>query len=278
MKILKLFFLFTTTLFSNAHYDYNIFMSNVWLSGSTYCGKENYKTMKIGGFASDFEVKSILYDRLTDLQGFIGILPSQETINVLIRGTSSIKNWIDDFEFRRVSYDTFPECNCSVHYGFYNSALRVSNQTINIIRNLVEQYPAYKIIFSGHSYGAAVNQLLSMEIVKYGYNVSIYNFGQPRVGDIKYSQFVNEKIKELYRVVHNADIVPHIPPNKILGYYHSCQEIFEDKEGNVFECNKYDCEDKVCSNQYKLQETNIEDHYVYLGHKLSCNTSVLYNL
>lgn len=273
---MKIFFLFVTTLFTNAQYDYNIFMSNVWLSGATYCNKENYKTLQIsGGYASDFEVKSILYDQMTDLQGFIGILPSQESINVVIRGTSSVKNWIDDFEIRLVPYKTFPECNCSVHYGFYNSALRVINQTIDIIKELVYQNPSYKIIFSGHSYGAAVNQLLSMEIVKYGYKVFIYNFGQPRVGDSKYSQFVNQMIPELYRVVHNADIVPHVPPNKILGYYHSCQEIFEDKDGNLFYCDKNDCEDPKCSSRYKLKETTAQDHYVYLGHKLSCNTSII---
>lgn len=281
LKLLKIFVLLESSLFSinNAQYDYNILMSNVWLSGAAYCNKENYKTMQIStGLASDFEVKSVLYDWLTDLQGFIGILPSQESINVIIRGTSSVKNWIDDFQIRLVSYNTFPECNCSVHHGFYNSALRVINQTIDIIKVLVYQNPSYKIIFSGHSYGAAVNQLLSMEIVKYGYKVSIYNFGQPRVGDVKYAQFVNQMIPELYRVVHNADIVPHVPPNQILGYYHSCQEIFEDKDGVLIDCDKYNCQDLNCSSRYKLKETTVEDHYVYLGHELSCNASIVKHL
>jgi hypothetical protein len=258
-----------------AKYDYNTLLSNVWLSGASYCNKDNYKTMKIGGLANDFEVKHILYDKFTDLHGFIGILPSQKSINIVIRGTFSAINWFDDFQIRLVSYLTFPECNCKVHHGFYNSALKVSNETIFIIKNLINFYPLYKIIFSGHSYGAITSQLLAMEAVKNNYKVHIYNYGQPRGGDENYSKFVNEKINELYRVVHNTDIVPHVPPNDILGYYHSCQELFEDEYGNIIECSNYYCEDPKCSNKYKLSETNINDHYIYLGHELSCNSSII---
>jgi len=272
---MKIFILLLNLYFTIAKYDYNILMSNVWLSGAAYCNKENYNKMNIGGPASDFEVKSILYDRLTDVQGYIGILPSQNTINILIRGTSSVINWVDDFQINLVPYESFPECNCKVHYGFYNSALRVLIQTYNIIKQLVNQYPTYRIIFSGHSYGAAVSQLLSMEIIKYCYSLQIYNYGQPRVGDKNYSQFVNQKIPEIYRVVHNKDIVPHVPPNDILGYYHSCQEIFEDKDSNLFDCSKSNCEDSQCSSQYKLKETNVDDHFIYLDHKLNCNASTI---
>ena len=43
----------------------------VWLSGASYCGKDNYKSMIVGGPASGFVYKDTLYDVKTDLQGYI---------------------------------------------------------------------------------------------------------------------------------------------------------------------------------------------------------------
>lgn len=45
------------------------------------------------------------------------------------------------------------------------------------------------------------------------------------------------RIENRYRVVHDADLVPHIPPDSIEGYHHIANEIFLDKE-----CKEY----KVC--------------------------------
>ena len=76
----------------------------VWLSGAAYCGKEQYKTMKITGPAKGFVYKDTLYDEKTDLQGYVGTLSSTKTIYVVFRGSSSTMNWLDDFEVKLVPY------------------------------------------------------------------------------------------------------------------------------------------------------------------------------
>lgn len=255
--------------------SYNQLNTSVWLSGAAYCGKDKYSTMKLSGPASGFIYKDTLYDVKTDLQGYIGILPEEKNIYVVIRGSSSIMNWVDDFEVKKVPYTTYPDCNCYVHNGFYRSALGVRNKTIDSIRLLKKQYPLYDIIVTGHSYGSSCGQLLGMELEHEGIPVKLYNFGQPRVGDQKYASFVNTIINEYKRVVHNKDIVPHVPPIEGMNYYHSCTEIFEDSNNKLNICSSTNCEDPKCSDQYSLIQTNSEDHEIYLQHKLSCSESTI---
>lgn len=272
-------FLFSFFIFSflsiSFSYESTQLKTGVWLSGAAYCGKDKYKTMIISGPGSGFTYKETLYDVKTDLQGYIGILPTTKSIYVVIRGSSSVINWLDDFEVRLVPYNTFPECNCKIHNGFYMSALSVSNKTTNTVKLLKLQYPDYSVVVTGHSYGASCGQILAMELVKKGINVKLYNYGQPRIGDDKYAVFVNTKINEYFRTTHNKDIVPHLPPIEGFGYQHSCREIFEDLNGNLNLCSSTDCEDIKCANQFRLSQTYVDDHYYYLGHRVSCEESTI---
>lgn len=249
---------------------------SVWLSAAAYCGKDNYQSMILDGPATGFIVKNIIYDSDTDLQGFIGILPSTQNIYVVFRGSSSVKNWVEDFEIKKVEYTTFPECNCSVHKGFYDSTLHILNDALYSIYSLLKTYH-YDIIVTGHSYGAAVCQLFSMELLAKNIQSQVYNFGQPRVGDMDFAYFVNDHLFNLWRFTHNKDLVPHIPPSTGFEYFHSCREIFQDGDNNTIFCSNIDCEDPNCSQQYRLVQTNTDDHHIYLRHIMECETSVHYN-
>ena len=269
------FFLFLWFFFGVLSYDSTQLNTCVWLSGAAYCGKDKYNTMILGGPATGFIYKETLYDIKTDLQGYIGVLPTTKSIYVVIRGSSSTINWLDDFEVKLVPYNTFPECNCKVHYGFYNSALGVVNKTIDSVKLLRVKYPGYSVVVTGHSYGAACGQFLAMEVVNNGISVKLYDYGQPRVGDSNYAAFVNTKIHEYYRTTHNKDIVPHVPPIEGFGYHHSCREIFEDYTGKLNLCSATNCEDPKCSDQFSLVQTNGDDHSYYLGHRVACDESIV---
>jgi hypothetical protein len=256
---------------------YNSEQANIceYLSGAAYCGKENYNTMKLAGPASGFVYKDTLYDVKTDLQGYVGYLSSKKTIYVALRGSSSALNWLDDIEVRLVDYTSWPTCGCKVHQGFYRSALGVTNKTIESVSLLKKRFPTYKVIMTGHSYGASTAQLLAMELEKKGINVEIYNYGQPRVGDPKYAGFVNTVINDYWRFTHNKDIVPHVPPTAGFGYLHSCREVFEDENGELHLCSEANCEDPMCANQYSLTQTNTDDHSYYLGRRIDCENSII---
>jgi hypothetical protein len=273
MNFLLLLYFFTN-LVNSSILDLSHLYNGVWLSGAAYCEKENYKNMIISGPALGFVYKDTLYNRETDIQGYIGILSKTKSIYIILRGTSSIINWLDDFEIRLVPYKSYPECNCNVHNGFYHSILGIKNKTIETVQILQKKYPTYSVVLTGHSYGASCSQLLAMELEKEGIKTKLYNYGQPRVGDEKYSNFVITIINEYWRVTHNKDIVPHIPPIKF-NYLHSCRELFEDENGKLNQCSNTNCEDPKCTYQYSLIETNINDHMYYLQHKLSCNESII---
>ena len=274
--ILGILFMFFTIIqiTSATMIDLNHLSTGVWLSGAAYCGKDQYKTMKLGGPATGFVYKDTLYDSKTDIQGYIGTLSSTKTIYVVLRGSSSVMNWLDDFEVKLVPYSSYPNCNCSVHNGFYRSALGITNKTIETVNLLKKQYPDYTTVISGHSYGASCSQLLAMELEKAGIHTKLYNYGQPRVGNSQYAAFANSILNEYWRATHNMDMVPHLPPTQF-GYIHSCQEIFEDHIGTVHECSKTNCEDPKCADQFSLTQTNTEDHLYYLGHRVSCNESTI---
>lgn len=272
MFINLLFFLLIKSILS---FDINQLNTSLWLSSAAYCNKENYSSMILDGPAVGFIYENTLYDIKTDLQGYIGILSSTKTIYVTFRGSSSKLNWLDDIEIIKVPYTSFIECNCTVHYGFYRSALGVRNETIRHITLLKKLYPLYNIIITGHSYGAAISQLLAMELYKDGFNTKVYNFGQPRIGDLKYAQFVSKQLLHNWRMTHTNDIVPHIPPILWLNYSHSCREVFQDSNDNLILCSNTDCEDPLCTNQYNLSQTNGSKHSYYLGHYLSCNSSTV---
>ena len=87
-----LFFSLLINLIKSSTLDLNQLYTGVWLSGAAYCGKDNYKTMSIGGYATGFVYKDTLYDVKTDIQGYIGTLTNKKSIYVVLRGSSSIMN------------------------------------------------------------------------------------------------------------------------------------------------------------------------------------------
>ena len=267
----------STSMCINNAYAYNLdkAQTSVYLSGAAYCGKDSYETMKPTGPASGFVYQDTLYDVKTDLQGYTGYISSKKTIYVALRGSSSVLNWLDDFQIRLVDYISWPSCACNVHNGFYKSVQGVTNKTIHSVKMLKRRFPSYSVVMTGHSYGASTVQLLAMELEKEGIVTEIYNYGQPRVGDEKYAGFVNTVVKDYWRFTHNKDIVPHVPPTYKIGYLHSCREVFEDETGVLKMCSEVDCEDPQCAGQYSITETNGDDHMYYLGHRIDCENSIM---
>ena len=245
----------------------------VWLSGAAYCNKDFYPNMKLAGPASGFLYKETLYHPSTDINGYIGVLPSTRSIYIVIRGTSSILNWIDDLQLQLQPYTTYPECNCHVHTGFYKSVLGITNKTLHTLRILKAKYPFYSIIATGHSYGASTSVLLALEMQKEGFSINVYNYGQPRIGDALFAQFTNTQIKEYWRMTHAKDTVPHLPPTEPFLYEHSTTEIFEDETHILHTCSSIIGEDPLCADQYAFKETNTNDHSYYLQHFLDCDAS-----
>jgi hypothetical protein len=255
---------------ASAAFDRNQADISVWLSAAASCGKENIKAHTFKGPTTGFVVTDTIADIPNDTEGYIGYLPSDKSIYVVYRGSHSIRNWIANIDARKVNYTSFPECNCQVHKGFYEAEQNIIDRVIREVKRLKVSNPTYTVKVTGHSLGAALAQLTSMDLMKAGLTVkNVYNFGQPRTGDQKYSSFVGTKGPVTWRVVHNKDVVPHLPPSTKMEFYHVCREEFEDVNGTLKTCDT-SCEDPSCSDQFPVKETNTDDHGIYLGLKMSC--------
>lgn len=257
-------------------------LTSLYLSMATFCNVSTYKTRKFIGPTEGFVVTKVI-DSALGTVGFVGYLPSDASIYVAFRGSSSVRNWISDFDVVKTSYTSFPECDCEVAQGFYRAEQSVIGIVVDEIRALQVRYPTYAVKVTGHSYGAAVAQLISMDLSKNGIASSLYNFGQPRTGDQNYANFVSMGIASgvfptTWRVVHNRDIVPHWPFKEYLNYHHVCSEEFEDEYSILKSCGSMDpnsmmCEDASCSDQFNQpRDWRPDDHMWYLGLYISCET------
>jgi hypothetical protein len=61
-------------------------------------------THRYEGTAAGFIASKVLYDKTTDTNGFVGYLPSNNSIYVVFRGSISIVNWISDFDATAADY------------------------------------------------------------------------------------------------------------------------------------------------------------------------------
>lgn len=96
---------------------------------------------------------------------------TREEIVVAFRGSSSLRNWIADFDFVLVSYEY---CDgCFVHDGFKESWDQIKTYALSYLESAFATYPDYTLVVAGHSLGAAVGTLAATELREAGYDHQI---------------------------------------------------------------------------------------------------------
>jgi len=128
---------------------------------------------------------------------------------VAIRGTLNKLDWQTDFSWNQVPY---LEPGILVHKGFLLVAELIMPSIFPLLSN------ASSVLFTGHSLGAAV-----VEIVAATWQISrtripgyLYTSGRPRVGNLKWDDFVTQTIPRM--VLNNgADDIPQLPPPTMPG-------------------------------------------------------------
>lgn len=263
MWTILLFSIIGAVFASSNNFDWSTGNTSVRLSGMTYCDSSTYLTNNYTDtYVDTFEPTYQIYNKHYDVNGFIGVRHSDETIYVVFRGTQSTKDWIDDFKIHKIDY---VNPSCQVHRGFYDAEQSVIDDAIEEVERLQFSYPSYRIVVTGHSLGAALATLAAVDLIEYGFNSYLFNYGCPRLFDDNCAEFVSNTITDRVRVTHCKDIVPHVPP-PAMGYTHISGEWYEDENGTLKSCEGY--EDETCADQWKI--TNADDHMWYLGFYLGC--------
>jgi triacylglycerol lipase len=113
--------------------------------------------------------------------------------------------------------------NCTVHAGFWTSWKNSRDTVLSAVTEAREKYPDYEVTLIGHSLGGAVAALASLEMYSRGLDPHVTTFGEPKVGNDKIADFINEmfdlsKEREYddtqmryRRMTHVNDPVPLLP-------------------------------------------------------------------
>lgn len=211
---------------------------------------------------------------------------SDQRIIVAFSGTKGEDQLIEEVSHMKPKkYDLHPGTKAQVFEFFYKHYLQDFRETLQAQISKIlndEELNSYSLTFTGHSLGgalavhAAADTVLSYDLSSR--KIEVYTFGQPRVGN---SQFINlflPHLSSFYRVVHNKDIVPHLPPcisdfnNGCIKSgplipvfpYHAPTEVFYQEGMAEFTvCSPSEGEDSSCSDSVKAQ--SVPDHLEYFG-------------
>ncbi|KAH9300026.1 hypothetical protein KI387_011609, partial [Taxus chinensis] len=170
-------------------------------------------------------------------------------IVIAFRGTQPFlaDDYITDLDF---SWYDYPKLG-KVHFGFLE-ALGLANRSkdekssyklekqepdkplayyvlCEKLKGLLQVHKNAKFIVTGHSLGGALAVLFSTMLFVHDEEnlleklMAIYTFGQPRVGDKAFADFIernaNQLVPRYFRVVYSNDLVPRIPFDDVILMY-----------------------------------------------------------
>lgn len=250
-------------------YDISETYQNLMYSYSAYCHPVDllawncyFCTYNLS-LTNGFEVYSFVNDVQKNVFGYIGY--RQDTLVVAFRGTQadSLMNWISNLDASHLN--PYPNVtNAFVHAGFYDAYLSVQAEVRLATQTLISKVNPKRIAVTGHSLGAALAILCAADLATLvNLPVTVYNFGSPRVGNINFITYVQSIVHTTYRIVNEADMVPHLP-QKDLGFTHLTREVWYSNATYYTLCSDTNGEDPTCSDSVLLP-LNIMDHLRYLN-------------
>ena len=137
----------------------------------------------------------------------------RRALMIAFRGSSNKKNWAADLQVAREPYspmtDTTAATNCCdtsvpcVHSGFSQLWKDVSGEVISTLQTLAQ---GCVVMVTGHSLGAAMATLCGYSLVQEGWDVEVYTFGCPMVGNRVFQGEYDRVVRRYFRFVNENDI------------------------------------------------------------------------
>ncbi|CAI4034505.1 hypothetical protein SMKI_10G2980 [Saccharomyces mikatae IFO 1815] len=234
------------------------------------------KTLNNGGcpphikFCNDEEINPTAGQTVVELvlnakkgelgSGYLAVDHGKKVVILAFRGSTTRQDWFSDFEIYPVEYSplcvkeyrklieegTIRECKgCKMHRGFLRFTETLGMDVFKKMESILESYPDYRIVVTGHSLGAALASLAGIELRIRGFDPLVLTFATPKIFNSEMRQWVDELFetdmiekesiarkeiqfrKGYFRVVHTGDYIPMVPP-----FYHPAGlEMFINKVG-----------------------------------------------
>ncbi|RKP18540.1 alpha/beta-hydrolase, partial [Rozella allomycis CSF55] len=201
------------------------------------------------------------------IRAYVATDPNEKEIIVSIRGSQTLADMITDFNAKMVDL-LFDDINVGkVHRGFLAASIPIINELKPILLEFKLLNPEYKVTITGHSLGAALATLIGVDLHFTSFpneKISVYSFGEPRVGDMTFAKNLTDLSEKLniYRITHESDPVPHLPPVRLGFIHHNDQHFVTKSNDRIFLC-PFDLENDICD--VKRRIVSIIPHLNILG-------------
>jgi len=227
----------------------------------------------------------VAYDQnKAEIRGFTG-MHNKGFIVVAVEGTQTNPQLYSQWQYLDpVSFSDYDDVYV-VEY-WYTISEQMLADVVSSLTSLVASCSSCPVYFTGHSLGAATVTIMLTTIFERGLlsfptYPHIYTFGQPRVGNKKFSELAVSYFTQ-YRIVNQRDPIPHVPccntqlqTNGKLACvdtdewspWHTYREIYyEFSNASYIECDG-EGEDINCSDG--LLYYSLSDHYYYYDVRVS---------
>lgn len=155
---------------------------------------------------------------------------ANETLVVAFRGTDIAQLadiWTD------LDYGETETRVGSVHSGFYDA----SKMLLGSVTAAIARRQPQHVWITGHSLGGAIATLTLWHLDNDGKRVNgLVTFGQPRVGDRRFTQHLNRHLgQRMLRVINEEDIVASLPPRipLVIPAYYSGGSVIQFLDGQL---------------------------------------------
>lgn len=173
-------------------------------------------------FRGTYNIANTITDLSTIPQQYVPYAPPNDTLSQALDFGRKLLSLDDDKDKN--------ECaNCTVHAGFLSSWLSSRETILSSIEAAKQKHPGYTIHITGHSLGGAVGLLAALDFQARNWRPVVTTFGEPRVGNDRFVDYVNSMDWKYRRVTHVDDPVPLLPPLG-MGYRSHGHEFFIDKK------------------------------------------------
>jgi hypothetical protein len=190
---------------------------------------------------SNFDVKYMICDCSKN--------NDEKRLIIGFRGTSSFQDFLVDLDL----IGQINECEGSFHSGVYKRSKKIPIK--HFIEKLLNEN--YEIIFTGHSLGAAIASLVTVEVLTHKAvlvdsvikNVQFIGFGSPLVACSKFKKFIGKYENNFHFYANENDIVPKLL-SILSNAIHSKPEIKDEVNNNPDLINKFKKIIKILMNPF----------------------------
>jgi len=222
--------------------------------GNTSCKTEVVEKIGFGSLEDglammDFKSWDVIYDEESDTAGFFAF--NENTILIAFKGTSSMQNVKTDLDIKKVIHPPprrlsvhsawglrKKKSTVRVHKGFHEAWCKndynkkVMEKLLELYHERVGQNSDVHIYITGHSLGGALAVLCAYEASTLlpDAPLTVYTYGQPRVGNRAFSDDYNSRVIDHFSIINDQDPVARIPKGN---YKRVGSRIIVDSKGDL---------------------------------------------